>query len=148
MASGGSSSSTSHFLRDRQETHTFLELSRNDFERHPVEQEDFTKSAYLKKILHKVTELKPKTYEDLLFTEGVGAKTVRSLALVAEVIYGAKPSYEDPARYSFAHGGKDGIPYPVDKKMYDETIEMLSNTVIKSRISPDEKDGAIRRLQK
>ncbi len=133
-------------LFDAVDSYTILQLNREDFKHHAVEAEDLTKSAYLKKILNKVTELKPKTYEQLLATEGVGAKTLRSLALVAEVIYGAKPSYQDPARYSFAHGGKDKIPYPVDKATYDETIEMLSEAVNKSRISSDEKNKAINRL--
>lgn len=134
-------------LFDEVDTHTFLKLNREDFKHHAVEGEDLTKSAYLKKILNKLTELKPKTYEQFLSTEGVGAKTVRSLALVAEVIYGAKPSYEDPARYSFAHGGKDKIPYPVDRDTYDETIEILANAVHKSKISSDEKNKAIERLR-
>ena len=55
---------------------------------------------------------------------GVGAKTLRALALVAELVYGATPSYEDPARFGFAHGGKDGIPFPVDRPIYDDTIEL------------------------
>ena len=61
----------------------------------------------------------------LLAQPGVGPKTIRALALVAEVIYGAKPSYEDPARYSFAHGGKDATPYPVDRDTYDRTIATI-----------------------
>lgn len=77
-----------------------------------------------------------------------GAKTVRALALVAEVIYGAKPSYEDPARYSFAHGGKDGTPYPVDRETYAQTIAALSKAVGRTRISPYDKNKAIKRLNK
>jgi len=89
----------------------------------PVLREDFSRSKYLQKILYKLCEIKPNTYEKLLATPGVGPKTIRALALVAEIIYGAKPSYEDPARYSFAHGGKDATPYPVDIQTYDQTIE-------------------------
>ena len=74
--------------------------------------DDFSKSKYLEKVLATVADQKPKTYEALVAMKGVGPKTVRALALVGEVIYGAAPSYEDPARYSFAHGGKDATPYP------------------------------------
>jgi len=62
------------------------------------------------------------------------------------VIYGADPSYEDPARYSFAHGGKDSTPYPVDRQTYDRTIAMLAEAVGRSAISPYEKDRAVSRL--
>ncbi len=77
---------------------------------------------------------------------GVWLKTIRALALVAEVIYGIKPSYEDPARYSFAHGGKDGTPYLIDRATYEKTIMTLTRAVNLSKISPYEKDKAISRL--
>ena len=127
---------------------TLLSLSDVEFRNHPVELENFFESKYLKKILAKLCEIKPATYESLLATEGVGPKTVRALSLVSEVIYGAKPSYEDPARYSFAHGGKDAIPYPVDRPTYDQTIEIMKAAVAKSRINVVEKDKALRRLSK
>ena len=129
-----------------EEVLTLLELANTEFSYHPVVLEDFSKSKYLEKILRKVTEEKPKTYEEFLATEGVGPKTVRALSLVSEIIYGSKPSYEDPARYSFAHGGKDATPYPVDRITYDQTIGILSNAVRKSKIIPVEKDKALRRL--
>lgn len=125
---------------------TLLKLEDREFHYHPVVHEDFSKSRYLEKILARLTENKPKNYEKLVGMEGVGPKTVRALALVAEVIYGAKPSYEDPARYSFAHGGKDATPYPVDRRTYDTTISMLERAVQRTRISPFEKSKAIRRL--
>ena len=129
-----------------EEVLTLLELANTEFSYHPVVLEDFSKSKYLEKILRKVTEGKPNTYEEFLATEGVGPKTVRALSLVSEIIYGSKPSYEDPARYSFAHGGKDATPYPVDRITYDQTIGILSNAVRKSKIIPVEKDKALRRL--
>lgn len=125
---------------------TLLKLHDVDFSHHPVEGEDFWESPYLKKILQKLAHLKPKNYEKLLATEGVGPKTIRALSLVSEIIYGAAPSYEDPARYSFAHGGKDATPYPVDRPTYDQTIETLKQVVVKSKISPVEKDKALARL--
>lgn len=133
-------------LRRKGEELALLELSDTEFNYHPVVVEDFSKSKYLEKILAKLTNTRPKTYEQLLATEGVGPKTIRALALVSEVIYGAAPSYKDPARYSFAHGGKDATPYPVDRPTYDATINILQQAVRKSKISPLEKDKALRRL--
>ena len=117
-----------------------------EYHHHAVEEEDFTKSRYLEKILEKVTENKPQNYESLLGIKGVGGKTLRALSLVSEVIYGAEPSYLDPARYSFAHGGKDATPYPVDKETYDKTIQIIGAAVRKSKINPIEKDKALKRL--
>lgn len=130
----------------KKERLTLLQLAHNEFKHHPVEDENFWDSPYLKKIFEKLSEQKPENYEKLLATEGVGPKTIRALSLVSEIIYGAAPSYEDPARYSFAHGGKDATPYPVDRPILDQTIETLKQVVGKSRISPFEKDRAIRRL--
>ncbi|MBX4201172.1 DUF763 domain-containing protein [Candidatus Parcubacteria bacterium] len=110
---------------------TLLNLEDTEFKTHPVIKEDFSKSKYLEKILWRLHEREPENYENLLATEGVGPKTIRALALVAEVIYGAKPSYEDPARYSFAHGGKDATPYPVDRDTYDQTLEKLRKFIKK-----------------
>jgi hypothetical protein len=126
---------------------TLLQLEDTKFSAHPVVCEDFSRSRYLEKILHLLCDREPKSYEELVAFKGVGPKTVRALALVAEVIYGAEPSYEDPARYSFAHGGKDGIPYPVDKDTYDKTISTMIEAVRRSHISPYEKDRAIRRVR-
>jgi hypothetical protein len=133
-------------LRYKGEQLTFLKLENTEFKQHPVVCEDFSQSRYLEKILRKVCDEEPENYERLLATQGVGPKTIRALALTGEVIYGAKPSYEDPARYSFAHGGKDATPYPVDTTTYDKTIATLSQAVSKSRIEPLEKDKIFRRL--
>jgi hypothetical protein len=104
---------------------TLLALEGREFKWHPVVRENFLTSPYLRKILQKVCYLRPPSFEELLAIEGVGPKTIRALALVGEVIYGAKPSYEDPARYSFAHGGKDAVPFPVDRETYDQTLRIL-----------------------
>jgi hypothetical protein len=116
-------------IQNGKEQLTLLNLETKEFKWHPVVTEDFSKSKYLEKILWQLTDQKPENYEKLLATPGVGPKTIRALALVAEVIYGAQPSYEDPARYSFAHGGKDATPYPVDKATYDQTIEKLRSFI-------------------
>jgi hypothetical protein len=133
-------------IRKEGEQLTFLQLENTEFTDHPVLMEDFSKSRYLEKILRLLCEHRPKNYEQLIATEGVGPKTVRALSLVGEVIYGAKPSYEDPARYSFAHGGKDETPYPVDRRTYDQTIATLAEAVRHSRMAPADKDGALIRL--
>ena len=132
---------------DSGEQLTFLRLNDPHFITHPVVNEDFTKSKYLDRILQKVTYESPKDYESLLAIEGVGPKTIRALSLVSEIIYGADPSYEDPARYSFAHGGKDAIPYPVDRDTYDTTINILQKAVRKTKIDSTSKDKALRRLE-
>jgi hypothetical protein len=127
---------------------TLMNLETREFKSHPVIYDDFSKSKYLEKVLATVADQKPKTYEEFVAMKGVGPKTVRALALVGEVIYGAAPSYEDPARYSFAHGGKDATPYPVDRATYDQTIEMLARAVRKTRLSPDDKQKVLGRLFK
>jgi len=88
----------------------------------------------------------PKDFQDLLLTPGVGARTVRALALVAEVVHGAPFRFSDPARFSFAHGGKDGHPFPVPLGVYDETIRVLKSAVRKAKLGSDEELAALRRL--
>jgi hypothetical protein len=88
----------------------------------------------------------PKDFEELLLTPGVGARTVESLALVAEVIHGAPARFSDPARFSMAHGGKDGHPFPVPLKVYDQTIRILKQAVTSARLGNDDKLAAIARL--
>ena len=126
---------------------TLLNLERTEFHAHPVVSENFFHSKYLERILLKLVSDKPGNYENLLATRGVGPKTIRALSLVSEVIYGAPASYTDPARYSFAHGGKDGTPYFVDRPTYDETIEILGNVVRKTSLNPTDKDKALQRLR-
>lgn len=123
-----------------------IELSRKDFYHHPIELEEFSSSKYLDRILQKLSDRKPDDYQSLVSFAGVGPKTVRALSLVSEIIYGAVPSYTDPARYSFAHGGKDTIPYPVDRETYDKTIEIMRKAVARSKIPFTDKQKAIRRL--
>lgn len=125
---------------------TLLELDDTEFHHHPVVNENFSKSKYLEKILYLLCDRKPENYETLLSQPGVGAKTLRALSLVAEVIYGAPASHKDPARYSFAHGGKDATPYPVDCKTYDKNIEILRKAVLKSSLEPKDKNLALGRL--
>jgi len=88
----------------------------------------------------------PSDYPELLLTPGVGARTVRALAMVAEVVHGAPCRFTDPARFSFAHGGKDRHPFPVPTRVYDETIRVLKSAVRNARLGREEALGALRRL--
>src|SRR6201986_781255 len=88
----------------------------------------------------------PIDFPELLLTPGVGARTVRSLAMVAEVVHGAPYRFQDPARFSLAHGGKDRHPYPVPIKVYDETIRVLKSAVMSAKLGHTEEMQAIQRL--
>jgi len=97
--------------------------------------------------LKRAYELRPENYEQLLAVRGMGPKTVRSLALIADIVYGSPPSWRDPATYSFAHGGKDGIPYPVDRKRYDRSIDVLRTGIEEAKLGNKEKLTAIKQLK-
>ncbi len=101
---------------------------------------------YLERILLKTYDRSPEDFETLLGMEGVGARTLRALALVSEVIYGKAASTRDPARFSFAHGGKDGTPFFVDVETYDKTVEILRAAVNKANIDRSERVQALKRL--
>ena len=88
----------------------------------------------------------PVDFVELLLTPGVGARTIRALALVAEVVHGSPYRFIDPARFSMAHGGKDGHPFPVPLRVYDETIRVLKSAVQKAKLGRDEELAAIKRL--
>jgi hypothetical protein len=88
----------------------------------------------------------PLDFPELLLTPGVGARTVRSLAMVAEVVHGAPYRFTDPARFSLAHGGKDRHPYPVPLKVYDETIRVLKSAIHTAKLGREEELGALKRL--
>jgi len=114
-----------------------IKLSLNLPKRHQILISDLRKE-YLSRIFLSTYRRSPENFEKLLMVKGVGPKTIRALSLIAELIYGSKPSYQDPVRYSFAHGGKDGTPYPVNKRTYDQSIEILRQAVRKARVSPFE----------
>lgn len=133
-------------FRYKSDEYSWMKLEDIEFYSHPVENENFWESKYLEKILRKLSDKKPKNYEELLSERGVGPKTIRALSLISELIYNAKPSYEDPARYCFAHGGKDSIPYPVDKTTYDKTINILAEIVGKTKLNSIQKDKILKRL--
>ncbi|WP_259069395.1 DUF763 domain-containing protein [Mucilaginibacter sp. X4EP1] len=97
-------------------------------------------------VLWLAQEKQPKDFEELLLLQGLGPRTLQSLALVSEVIHGTPSRFKDPARFSFAHGGKDGHPFPVPVKVYDETIGILQTAIYKAKLGISEKNEAIKRL--
>jgi hypothetical protein len=95
-----------------------------------------------------VYEFQPRNYEELTSLRGVGPSTVRGLALVAELVYGHQPSWRDPVRFSFAFGGKDGVPFPVDRRSMDEAVGLLRTGIEETKIGQNEKLRAIQRLRR
>jgi hypothetical protein len=98
--------------------------------------------------MKRVYELQPRNYEELLSVKGVGPATVRGLALVAELIYGEKPSWKDPVKFSFAYGGKDGVPFPVNRTAMDESIQMLQQAVQDGKIGDRDKTLSLQLLRR
>jgi hypothetical protein len=97
-------------------------------------------------VLEKTYENQPENYESLMAIRGIGPKALRSIALLSELIYGAEHSFRDPVRYSYAHGGKDGIPYPVNREAYDHSISFLKEVVNSSKIQESDKKKAFKQL--
>jgi hypothetical protein len=112
---------------------------------HDVRAEDID-LARLGRTLAAVADRGPEDFAELLLTPGIGARTLFALALVSEVIHGAPSRFADPARFSLAHGGKDGHPFPVPLRVYDETIVVLKRAVAAAKLGDSERLGAIARL--
>lgn len=123
-----------------------------DFQRlilpaHHEVQEGDVNLKRLGSILWLAHEQRPENFEELLLLQGVGPRTLQSLTLVSEVIHGTPSRFKDPARFAFAHGGKDGHPFPVPIKVYDETIGVLQTAVHKAKLGNSDKAEAIKKLQ-
>lgn len=99
------------------------------------------------KALRAAYEFQPSSYEKLVSLRGLGPSTVRGLALVAELIYGERPSWRDPVRFSFAFGGKDGVPFPVDRRAMDEAVDILRTGISASTVRREEQLRALHRLR-
>jgi len=113
---------------------------------HPVLDEDLSDREF--EILKKAWEIQPSNYEELVSLEGMGPKKIRALALISDLVYGSEPSWEDPVKYSFTHGGKDGYPYPVDREVYDHSIRTVKEAVEEAKLEKKEKYNALKRLEK
>jgi len=115
----------------------------------PNHHEVYAKDVDLKRlgaVLWLAHEKQPKDFEDLILLQGLGPRTLQSLALVSEVIHGTPSRFKDPARFSFAHGGKDGAPFPVPTKVYDETLNTLQTAIHRAKMGNNDKNEAIKRL--
>ncbi len=98
--------------------------------------------------MKKAYDFQPRNYEEFLSINGVGSGTVRALALISDLIYGKKPSWNDPVKYSFTVGGKDGVPYPVNRNVMDKSIEILRQGIEESKTGKNEKIDALKRLRR
>lgn len=134
-------------------SHTNSEKIMHDFARlilpahHDVQAGDVDLKR-LGALLHMTRETPPENFEELLLLKGVGPRTLQSLALVSEVIHGAPSRFQDPARFSFAHGGKDGHPFPVPLKVYDETISILQKGIEKSKLGASDQLKSVEKLHR
>jgi hypothetical protein len=97
-------------------------------------------------LFRKVYDIQPKNYEQLISIPGFGPAAVRALSLIGEIIFGTKASWQDPVKYNFAHGGKDGVPYPVARNTYDKSISYLSEAIEGAEIQRQERIHALKKL--
>ena len=96
--------------------------------------------------LRKAKEYQAAHYEELVALPGIGAQTLRALALASELVYGTQLLWKDPVKYSFAHGGKDSVPYSIDRKHYDGTVQILKQAIEEMKLGEKEKMKALQRL--
>lgn len=115
--------------------------------RHPISADDLDPRRLARAFL-RTYEAQAASFEALLGIPGVGAKTLRALALLSELLAGAPASWCDPARFAFAHGGKDGHPFPVDRSTYDRTVAVLEDAVRRARLGCTDRLDALRRLHR
>ena len=97
-------------------------------------------------VFRRIYDIQPQNYEQLVSVSGIGPGAIRALSLIGEIIFGTKASWQDPVKYNFAHGGKDGVPYPIARKTYDKSISYLSSAIEGAEIEREQRIGALRRL--
>jgi hypothetical protein len=97
-------------------------------------------------VFRKVYDIRPKNYEQLISVPGIGPAAVRALSLIGEIIFGTNASWQDPVKFNFAHGGKDGVPYPIARKTYDKSISYLSSAIEGAEIDREERIQALKKL--
>ena len=98
------------------------------------------------KTIKKIYDIQPRNYEEFVSIDGVGPSLIRALALISQLIYGSKTSWQDPVQFSFAHGGKDGVPFPIERNTFDRSIGFLKEAIEGGEISGEEKRTALKRL--
>jgi uncharacterized protein len=111
-------------------------LMRRIYEIHPSTYEEFIS----------ISGVGPSTYEEFISISGVGPSTIRAISLIAELVFGSKTSWKDPVKFSFAHGGKDGVPFFIDKKNYDESIMFLQSSIEGAELSREERVTSLKKL--
>lgn len=111
---------------------------------HPVLDMDLSDREF--EVLKQAWEIQPDNYQELILLKGLGPKKIRALALISDLVFGEPASWQDPVKYSFTHGGKDGFPYPVDREVYDNSIKTLKEALEQSSVDDKEKISAIKRL--
>ena len=116
-------------------------------DRHDVQKSDVN-LARLGSVLNLAYNRDIEQFDELVMMHGVGPRTLKALAMASEVIHGDATRFEDPARFSFAVGGKDGRPHPIDEKSFDETVSMLQNSVDSAKLGDKDKSAALKRLHK
>ncbi|MCK9150625.1 DUF763 domain-containing protein [Methanobacterium alcaliphilum] len=112
---------------------------------HPVLDMDLSDNEF--EVLKQAWEIQPENYEELILLKGLGPKKIRALALISDLVFGKPASWKDPVKYSFTHGGKDGFPYPVDREVYDNSINTLKEALDQSQLENKQKISAIKRLE-
>ncbi|MCR4821463.1 MAG: DUF763 domain-containing protein [Treponema sp.] len=147
LVSGGNSSLAQNESPDWQKSQILIRNDRNLVmpAHHEIRAEDVDLKR-LGSVLATAYSNDNQDFESLLLTPGLGPRTLQSLTLVSEIIYGTPSRFSDPARFSFAHGGKDGHPFPVATKIYDESIRILGDAIEKSKLGYNDKSECIRRL--
>ncbi len=113
--------------------------------RHYISPQDVNTGRLIKTFTH-IHEAHPQSFRDVIELKGVGPRTMGALALVAELVYDAPPSFKDPARFSFAHGGKDGYPFPVDRPTYEHSIDFLKTCIDRAKLGDRDKIDAFKRM--
>ncbi len=131
---------------DREVAKTLAALPTLNLPRHHLLDAADIRPSQLQKVLVQTYEHPPHDFQALLSTPGLGPKSLRALALVAELVYGQRAATRDPAAYAFAHGGKDGTPYPVHRQRYDQTIETFRDALQQARLGRSERMDALKRL--
>ncbi|MGA7006706.1 MAG: DUF763 domain-containing protein, partial [Nitrososphaeraceae archaeon] len=97
-------------------------------------------------LFRKIYDIQPTNYEQLILIPGFGPAAVRALSLIGEIIFGTKASWQDPVKFNFAHGGKDGVPYPVARETYDKSIKYLSSAIEGAEIQREERIQSLKKL--
>ena len=98
-------------------------------------------------VFRRIYDIQPQNYEQLVSISGVGPAAIRALSLIGEIIFGTKASWQDPVKYNFAHGGKDGVPYPIARKTYDKSISYLSSAIEGAEIERGQRLELLKDLQ-